>query len=115
MPSDDEWELAARAGTTTAYPFAGGAAALGQYAWFQDNSGNATHEVRQLKPNAFGLYDLLGNVWEWTCSIKRDAMDAVVRGGSYGSPANDLRSAVRHSRPNVQRMGNVGFRLVRTL
>ncbi len=127
LPSESEWEHACRAGTTGAY--AGEVRAMG---WYRDNSGGRTRPVAQKQPNAWGLYDMHGNAWEWcldffTTSYEgaptdgsprwdlSPASDVVSRGGSIGNPPGWLGSAVRMgSFPDCSHYNN-GFRLVRVL
>ena len=129
LPTEAEWEYACRAGTTTAYSFGNSDSEIGDYAWFDKNAKNdAEQYVRQKKPNAFGLYDMHGNVYEW-CSDwydryyypKSPAADPqgasagigrVHRGGDWFSDPSSCRSANRDgSGPNL-RLDHVGFRIV---
>jgi formylglycine-generating enzyme required for sulfatase activity len=82
LPSDAEWEYAARAGATTRHYW--GDSIDGRYLWYRANSGGAPHPVASKRPNAFGLYDVEGNVWEWALSPPANG-DPLVnrRGGSW--------------------------------
>ena len=105
LPTEAEWEYACRAGTTTRYYFGDDVNQLGDYAWYDGNSGNKTHPVGQKKPNDWGLYDMSGNVWEW-CE------DSCLRGGSWSNDPDFCRSAYRYY--DVPRVNscNLGFRVV---
>lgn len=129
LPTEAEWEYAVRAGTDTMFYFGNDAGKLGDYAWYAGNSGAKAHLVGQLKPNAWGLYDMHGNVWEWC----QDWYDSeyywkspsknpkgpssrdfrVLRGGSWYSDPNDCRSANRYRNlPDYWYDANIGFRVV---
>jgi uncharacterized repeat protein (TIGR02543 family) len=112
LPSEAEWEYACRAGTTTRYSFGDDESKLGDYAWYDDNSGGKTHPVGQKKANPWGLYDMHGNVGEWVQDCWHDSYSGaptdgrawvvaceygakVYRGGSWGSDARGCRSARR--------------------
>jgi len=126
LPTDAEWEYACRAGTTTIYCSGDREADLARVAWYDANSGDLTHPVGQKEPNAWGLYDMHGNVWEW-CEdwvedhTKVDAKDwrwpasgegRVLRGGSCYGGAEGCRSACRAMLPPGGRGCVFGFRVV---
>lgn len=129
--TEAEWEYAARAGTNGIWSFGDTEADLGGYAWFSGNSGSQTHPVGGKKPNAFGLYDMHGNVLEWVEDCYKDSYQGapsdgskvpevsgcnrVVRGGSWYDRPWKLRSADRRFRYISDRKGFLGFRLARTL
>jgi formylglycine-generating enzyme required for sulfatase activity len=113
LPTEAEWEYACDGGAATTYPFGEDAKELNKYAWYKNNSDNHYHKVGELQPNKWGLYDMLGNVAEWTMDqydetdyLKtEDTSDPVVlptsrhprtvRGGSYRDEATALRTANR--------------------
>jgi formylglycine-generating enzyme required for sulfatase activity len=127
LPTEAEWEYAARAGTTSTYSFGDDASQLGRYAWHGDNSGDTTHPVGQKQPNAWGLYDMHGNVWEWvqdwygekyySGSPSTDprgpssGSNRVSRGGCLIIVAPPCRSAFRFGFSPGRRDGLLGFRL----
>jgi formylglycine-generating enzyme required for sulfatase activity len=133
LPTEAEWEYAARAGTTTA-TYAGNLTNTGcadrtllPIAWFCGNSGARTQSVAQKMPNAWGLYDMLGNVWEWTGDwygtypgTTTDPVGPgtgsprVFRGGSFDDVASVARAAERFDSVPSGRNSNYGFRLART-
>ncbi|MCL2190464.1 MAG: SUMF1/EgtB/PvdO family nonheme iron enzyme [Treponema sp.] len=127
LATEAEWEYAARAGTTTQWSFGDTDDDSDYYAWTSSNSNWMTREVGLLEPNAWGLYDMHGNVWEWVwdwfgeldASAATDPTgavsggDRVLRGGGWSFPPGDARSAIRvHGSPD-NRSAHFGFRVVR--
>jgi formylglycine-generating enzyme required for sulfatase activity len=130
LPTEAYWEYACRAGSTTRYCFGDDESGLGEYAWYGSNSDNKTHPVGEKKPNAWGLYDMHGNVWEW-CADWGDWDDGryhansptddptgpatgsyrVFRGGSWKYPTRDCRSAIRFRDEPEDRYYDLGFRV----
>lgn len=132
LPSEAEWEYAARAGTTAERSFGNDESKLGNYAWYVGNSGRQTHEVAQKLPNAFGLFDMHGNVWEWTDDCWHESYagapingsgwntacngaNRVLRGGSWLSDRAISRSAFRFRDKSDSLYFTEGFRLARDL
>ena len=128
LPTEADWEYAARAGSQTAYSFGDDSRQLGKYGWFRGNADNTTHPVGQLQPNAWGLYDMHGNVWEWvqdwrgqyTAEPVTDpqgpvsGLARVIRGGWWSGEARSCRAAYREAGARDYRNDNLGFRLLRT-
>ena len=131
LPSEAEWEYAARAGATTEWSFGNDESKLGNYAWYRENSESKTRAVGQKLPNAFGIFDMHGNVWEWTQDCWHGSYSGaptdgsvwtagcttdyrVLRGGSWNGSSGFLRSALRISSYPVVRDHFSGFRLART-
>lgn len=127
LPTEAQWEYVSRAGSKGLRPFEQDD--LDNYAWSLRNSGDITHPVGQLKPNAFGVYDMFGNAWEWVSDWYHPGAYAghqgkdpqgplsgklkVRRGGSYHCAPHLVRSGYRAADPPEQRYSVLGFRLVR--
>jgi len=91
LPTEEEWEYAARAGNPNARY-----GELGSIAWYGGNSGEQTHEVKLMQPNTWGLYDMLGNVWEWTSDLLPNSNQRILRGGSVHGDAWGVRVSFRN-------------------
>lgn len=131
LPSEAEWEYAARAENSTRYFFGDDDSKLGEYAWYHGNSEGRTHPVGQKKPNSWGLYDIHGNVWEWVQDKYQSIYDGaptdgssweseigmqrVLRGGAWSDYTRDCRLAYRGHDVPGDCDSFLGFRLVRIL
>jgi hypothetical protein len=128
LPTEAEWEYACRAGSTTAFSFGADETMLDNYAWYSNNSGSQTHQVGQKLPNAWGLYDIHGNVYEWVQDWYESAYPPgpvtdptgppsgsrkTLRGGSWYDIPIGLRCANRGIDYPSSRRYNIGFRLVK--
>jgi len=132
LPTEAEWEYAARAGegTTSSAVYSGTrkTSKLKNYAWFRDNSNDATHEVMKKEPNAFGLYDMSGNVtewcWDWYSDYSSDPLTdpkgpqsgakKVIRGGCWNLPEKYATVTLQRSLEIDRDYINQGFRLARS-
>jgi len=138
FPTEAQWEYACRAGSTTKFFFGDDEKDLGEYAWYIKNSDGKEHPVGEKKPNAWGLYDMHGNVWQWcqdwsgihnyykvspvddppgppggSLAAGVSAIDHVYRGGSWYDPAEYCRSAFRYAFIPYYRCSFVGLRVSR--
>ena len=127
VPTEAEWEYAARAGATTPYSFGSDVSRLDEYAWYGGNAAHTSHPVGQLKPNAWGLHDMHGNVQEWVQDGRRPYQVGTVTdpqgptsgslriylGGSWDNLFSYCRAAYRFFRDPYNRSDTRGFRLLR--
>jgi formylglycine-generating enzyme required for sulfatase activity len=131
LPTEAEWEYAARAGSQTKYSFGDDEARLTQYGWYESNSSKQSQPVGEKLPNAFGLHDMHGNVSEWTedfwnesyngaspsdgrAWMSGESRQRVVRGGSWSFGLRSQRSAARGWYKTTYFSDDLGFRVVRT-
>ena len=133
LPTEAEWEYACRAGSTTLYHFGDAEGSLGEYAWYAANASDVferyAHEVGRKRPNAWGLFDMHGNVWEWCgdwyeqayyrASPETDPQGPskgwlrTLRGGCWIFVASASRSAIRFGFVPSDRLNDLGFRVAR--
>jgi formylglycine-generating enzyme required for sulfatase activity len=126
LPTEAEWEYACRAGTGTRFSFGDSESALAEYAWCETNSNDRTHPVGRKNPNAWGLYDMHGNVLEWCADWygkypngastdprgPASGRFRVLHGGSWYHPADKCRAANRFGGGSDYRVPIFGFRVV---
>ncbi len=131
LPSEAEWEYACRAGTDTRFFWGddNNYQAIGDYAWYSNNSDSQTQNVGQKRPNAWGLYDMIGNIWEWCEDDYHDNYEGapengspwidapradgrVLRGGSWSRNPRSCRTAYRNWDDPDYRYSQYGLRLV---
>lgn len=113
LPTEAEWEYACRAGSTG--PRYG---EIDEIAWYRGNSGGTAHPVGRKRPNAWGLYDMLGNVWEWCWDFYDPAVYGeyrVLRGGGWFDEHWSCRASVRRRSHPTLRLDDVGFRVARSV
>jgi formylglycine-generating enzyme required for sulfatase activity len=129
LPSEAQWEYACRAGSKTKYCFGDDETRLGDCAWYDKNSSNTTHPVGAKKPNAWGLYDMHGNVFEWCTDWWQDGhyyespvddptgaptgSGRVIRGGGWNSTARYCQSGSRDGEPPGYGFSSLGLRVAR--
>jgi formylglycine-generating enzyme required for sulfatase activity len=128
LPTEAQWEYACRAGSSDRYGFGNDASRLAEHGWFGDNSNGKTHPAGEKKPNAWGLYDMQGNLWEWCADwyegnyYKKSPVtdptgptavtSRVLRGGSWADPAPYCRASYRYCLPPWFRVHGYGFRVI---
>ena len=128
LPTEAEWEYSCRAGTSTTYSFGDSESELGDYAWYNSNSGATTHPVGGKKPNGWGLYDMHGNVYEWCQDWHEKSPSGsttdptgpssgsyrVIRGGGWFGYSGYCYSASRYWNSHNLRINYQGFRVLRS-
>ncbi|GMA38239.1 formylglycine-generating enzyme family protein [Mobilicoccus caccae] len=113
LPTDAEWQLACRAGTSGARY-----GDLDEIGWYADNSDGARHRVGEKRPNAWGLFDMLGGVWEWCWDLYDPQIYGsyrIIRGGGWSDPHWACRAGVRRKTNPRATFDDLGFRLARTI
>jgi len=112
LPTEAEWQYACKAGTT-GYRYG----ELDQIAWYNENSGGRVHEVGRKEPNEWGLYDMLGNVWEWCWDLYDEQVYGsyrIFRGGSWAEEARGCGASCRRRSHPTFSIDDLGFRLARS-
>ncbi len=124
LPTELEWEYACRAGAPGCHDHGEGPATADHYIWHAGNSGDQLPKLEAKKANGFGLYGMLGGLWEWTCGAPRDGLKAkgqaddpvtpVLRGGSFRHTLEELSCSLRRGESRPDSLADVGFRIVKS-
>ena len=120
LPTEEEWEYAARGGQKNQGFKYAGSNAIDEVAWYRDNAEGTTHPVGEMKPNELGLYDMSGNVWEWTetpahsyaSDIEYGGTIFIRRGGSWWHEAKNCRVSRRYASDHTKKTSGLGLRVV---
>ncbi|WP_234414439.1 formylglycine-generating enzyme family protein [Paenibacillus sp. CAA11] len=113
LPSEAEWQYACKAGSS-GYRYG----ELDRIAWYEENSGGGPHEVGSKEPNAWGMYDMLGNVWEWCWDLYDEKVYGpyrIFRGGSWAEEARGCGATCRRRSHPTFRIDDLGFRLAQSI
>lgn len=113
LPSEAEWQYACKAGTA-GYRYG----EIDKIAWYNENSGGKSHDVERKEPNAWGLYDMLGNVWEWCWDLYDEQVYGsyrIFRGGSWAEEARGCGASCRRRSHPTFHIDDLGFRLAQTI
>ncbi len=120
LPTEEEWEYAARGGRKTKHFRFAGSDNLDEVAWYRDNSEQCTHPVGGKKPNELGIYDMCGNIWEWTktpahqygTGMESNGNIFIRRGGSWWHEKNNCRVSRRYASDHSKKTNGLGLRVV---
>ena len=120
LPTEDEWEYAARGGQKSQKFKYAGSDDLDEVAWYRDNADGTTHPVGEMAPNELGLYDMCGNVWEWTetpahsyaSDVNAGGTIFIRRGGSWWHEAKNCRVSRRYASDHSKKTSGLGLRVV---
>lgn len=120
LPTEEEWEYAARGGQRSKHFRFAGSDDIDKVAWYNENSGGRTHPVGEKEPNELGIYDMCGNVWEWTktpahsytMNINPGGNYFIRRGGSWWQKSEDCRISRRYPSDHIKKTSGLGLRVV---